>query len=193
MLAGTRYRKGGIPGRADVGRAMHVELDGWKIKAALIGLALLVVAVPFARASHANRSRADDWRKRALVAEESVAGLRVVIVERSRALNQRTRQANELATAARSRGDALRRSKASVGTLTTRQRALAKENASIAKEARALRTQLSSLEAIAAKLDACAVTAGAAPRKAASAPAKARVAQCKRVAASYDAYRKQSR
>jgi len=175
---------------------MHVEMDGWKIKAALIGVALLVVAVPLARASHANRDRADDWRRRALVAEESVAGLRVVIVERSRALNERTVQANQLATAARSNGDALRQSKASLGTLTRRQQALAKQNAGLTKERQALRARLASLESIAAKLNACVGGAVAAPAKrtpAVAAADKARVERCKRVAASFDAYRKQAR
>jgi hypothetical protein len=182
---------------------MQLELDGWKIKAALVGLALLVVAVPFARASHANRDRADDWRRRAVVAEESVSGLRVVIVERSRALNKRTLQANQLASAAGKRSAALRRSKANVGTLSKQQRALARQNAALArqnaaitKERAALRARLASLEAIAASLDACVGSAGAPTKKktrAAAAAAKARAAQCKRVEAGFDAYRKQPR
>jgi hypothetical protein len=175
---------------------MQVEMDGWKIKAVLVGVALLVVAVPLARASHANRDRADDWRRRALVAEESVAGLRVVIVERSRALNERTQQANQLAIAARSNGDALRQSKANVGTLTKRQQSLASQNAAIAKERAALRRQVAALETIAAKLDACVAGAGAVPTKGArpvAAAVQARVARCRQVAASFDAYRKQFR
>jgi hypothetical protein len=171
---------------------MRVEMDGWRIKAVLVAVALLVVAVPFARASHANRDRADDWRRRALVAEESVAGLRVVIVERSRLLNQRTVQANQLATSARSSGDALRQSKQSVGSLTKRQETLAKQNASLSKERSALRAQLTSLEAIASKLDGCladmetAKTAGTPPAERAA--ARKRASQCKQVEASFQAY-----
>jgi hypothetical protein len=150
--------------------------------------------VPLARASHANRDRADDWRRRALVAEESVEGLRVVIVERSRALNERTIQANQLAGAARSKGDALRQSKATAGTLAKRQQALAKRNASLTKEGRALRAQLASLESIATKLDACLAgsTTTAAKTPAARAAARERAERCKQVEASFDAYRKQS-
>ncbi len=171
---------------------MRVEMDGWKIKAALVGIALLVIAVPLARASHANRDRADDWRRRALVAEQSVSGLRVVLVERSRALNERTVQANQLAAAASARGDALRQSKASVGSLTKRQQALAKQNATLTKERRALRTQLARLESIATKLDACVGGSGTANAgtPAAKAAARERAARCKRVEASFEAYRK---
>jgi hypothetical protein len=175
---------------------MRVEMDGWKIKAVLVGIALLVVAVPLARASHANRDRADDWRRRALLAEESVAGLRIVIVERSRALNERTVQANQLAAAARSSGDALRQSKASVGSLTKRREALAKQNASLTQERKALAARLASLEAIAAKLDACVEGATAPPAKGApgaAASKKERIARCRQVQAGYDAYRTKSR
>jgi hypothetical protein len=120
----------------------------------------------------------------------------VVIVERSRALNARTVQANQLAVAARSSGDALQQSKASVGTLTKRQQALAKTNAAIAKERAALRRQLTSLEAIATKLDACVQGGGAVGAKgtrAVAASDQARIAQCKQVAASFNAYREQFR
>ena len=80
---------------------MELELQGWKVKLALGALVLVVVAAPLIRAVYSNRGRAEDWHRRAVVAEESVTGLRVVIVERSRALNQRTVQANRLATRAR--------------------------------------------------------------------------------------------
>ena len=101
---------------------MELELQGWKVKLALGALVLVVVAAPLIRAVYSNRGRADDWHRRAVVAEESVTGLRVVIVERSRALNQRTVQANRLATQLDSTRTALQRSKVSVGSLTRRQR-----------------------------------------------------------------------
>src|SRR4029079_4337001 len=77
------------------GESMELELNGWKVKAALIALLVVVVCAPFARASMSNKGRADDWHRRAVVAEEAVGGLRVVIAERSRVLNARTLQANQ--------------------------------------------------------------------------------------------------
>ena len=121
---------------------MELELNGWKVKAALIALLVVVVCAPFARASMSNKGRADDWHRRAVVAEEAVGGLRVVIAERSRALNARTLQANQLASRLDSRGMALQKTKVSVGTLTRRQRALTAENAAVKAERNKLRSQL---------------------------------------------------
>ena len=54
---------------------MELELQGWKVKLALAALVLVVVAAPLARAVNSNRDRAEDWHRRAIVAEESVARL----------------------------------------------------------------------------------------------------------------------
>ena len=175
---------------------MELELQGWKVKLALGALVLVVVAAPFVRAVYTNRGRAEDWHRRAIVAEESVAGLRVVIVERSRALNRRTVQANQLVSELHSTRAALRRSKVDVGTLTRRQRELANENARIEKERRKLQTRQAALETIASKLSACAKSLdgvqGKRPRTI-SATASSRLASCRRAGASLDAYLEQLR
>jgi len=54
---------------------MELELQGWKVKVALVAVAVVVIAAPFVRATMSNKSRAEDWHRRAVVAEESVNGL----------------------------------------------------------------------------------------------------------------------
>jgi hypothetical protein len=169
---------------------MELELQGWKVKAALVAVAVVVIAAPFVRATMSNKGRAEDWHRRAVVAEESVTGLRVVIAERSRALNQRTVQANRLVSELRSNGTALRRSKLNVGTLTRRQRELAAANARIESERRMLRVRLATLASIGSKLSACVKGRASAPGKRTVA---ARQQGCQRVSASFDAYLEQSR
>ncbi len=179
---------------------MELELEGWKVRLALVALALLVVMAPFGCAVRANKSRAEGWHRRAVDAEESVAGLRFVIVDRSRELNRRTLQANQLVSRLNSNRVALRRSKVDVGSLTRRQRELASENARIAKESRALRARQTTLETVASRLSACVkglggaidVGQGKGARKL-SAVARARLASCTRASASLDAYLRQSR
>lgn len=179
---------------------MELELNGWKVKAALIALLVVVVCAPFARASMSNKGRADNWHRRAVIAEEAVGGLRVVIAERSRALNARTLQANQLASRLDSRGMALQKTKVSVGTLTRRQRALTAENAAVRAERNKLRSQLATARALASRLSACseslsAVVASAKGKKAATVTANARplVESCRKARASYETYRGQAR
>lgn len=175
---------------------MELELQGWTVRLALGALVLFVVAAPLARAVYTNRDRAEDWHRRAIVAEESVGGLRAVIVERSRALNRRTVQANELVSELHSSRAALRRSKVNVGTLTRRQRELANENARIEKERRALRARQAALETIASKLSVCTKGLDAVqgkPPRTISASVSSRLASCRRAGASLDAYLEQSR
>lgn len=177
---------------------MELELNGWKVKAALIALLVVVVCAPFARASMSNKGRADDWRKRAIVAEEAVGGLRVVIAQRSRALNERTVQANQLASQLDSRGMALQKTKSSVGTLTRRQRALTNANTRVTTERNQLRSRLAKAEALASRLRACsenlaAVVASATGKKAAAVTAKAQplVDSCRKASANFQAYLEQ--
>jgi chromosome segregation ATPase len=179
---------------------MELELNGWKVKAALIALLVVVVCAPLARASMSNKGRADDWRRRAVVAEEAVGGLRVVIAERSRALNERTLQANQLATRLDSRGTALQKTKSSVGTLTRRQRALTNANTRVTSERNQLRSRLARAEALASRLSACsenlaAVVASAKGKKAANVTARAQplVESCRKASTSFGAYREHSR
>jgi len=173
---------------------MELDLQGWKVKLALVALVALIVAVPLARASHSNKSRADDWRRRALVAEEAVAGLQVVIVDRSRALNQRTIQANRLATELDSNGLALRQSKSSIGSLSRRQKALASENARVRRANGKLDARAAALQRLGLTLNACTkdlagvVAAPPAKRKAAISDSRARLDACRRATASFDAY-----
>ena len=172
---------------------MELELQGWKVKLALAAMAAVVVVLPFARAAMVNQGRAEDWHKRAVAAEESVGGLRAVIAERSRALNQRTIQANELAVRADANGTALRRSKVSVGALTQRQQELAREYARVAAERNKLRSRLATVERLGSTLSACAKGAGAPVKgKRTTAAAKSRLASCMRASASFDDYLRQA-
>ena len=177
---------------------MELELNGWKVKAALIALLVVVVCAPIARASMSNKGRADDWRKRAVVAEEAVSGLQVVIAQRSRALNERTLQANQLAAQLDSRGMALQKTKSNVGTLTRRQRALATANARLTTERNQLRSRLARAQALASSLRACSedlssVVTSAKGKKAAAITAKAQplVEGCRKVNAAFAAYLEQ--
>jgi chromosome segregation ATPase len=171
---------------------MELALEGWKVKAALIALACLVVAAPFVKATKSNRDRAEDWHRRAVVAEESVGGLRVVIAQRSRALNQRTLQANRLVSELRSSGTVLRRSKSRVGSLTRRQRELASENSRILKERGRLQARLRALEKTSSRLNSCARSLGQASpgkgQRTVAAVRKARLAACRGASASFEAY-----
>jgi hypothetical protein len=179
---------------------MELELNCWKVNAGLKALLVVVVCAPFARASMSNKGRADDWHRRAVIAEEAVGGLRVVIAERSRALNERTHQANQLANRLDSRGMALHKTKVSVGTLTRRQRALTAENAVVKAERNKLRSQLATAKTLASRLSACseglaAVVASAKGKKAATVTANARplVESCRKARASFETYREQAR
>ncbi len=178
---------------------MELELNGWKVKLALVALVALVVAAPLARASMSNKDRAEDWHRRAVVAEEAVGGLQAVIAERSRALNERTVQANQLASRLDSNGMALEKTKNSVGALTRRQRELATENSRVKAERNKLRSQLATAEALGSKLSACsndlaAVVASARGKTARTVAAKAqpRVESCRKVSASFAAYREEA-
>lgn len=178
---------------------MELEIEGWKLKAALAALALVVVVSPLACAVRANKDRAEDWHRRAIVAEESVGGLRAVIVERSRALNQRTLQANQLVSVLHSNRAALRATRVDIGALARRQRELTSQSARVASERNRLRTRQAALETIAARLSACtkglAGVLDARPGKSARAvvaDARARVTRCRRASASLDAYLERS-
>lgn len=181
---------------------MELDLQGWKVKLALAALVVVVIAAPFVRSSRANKDRAEDWRRRALVAEEAVTGLRVVIVDRSRELNRRTVQANQLASLVDVNGTALRRSKISIGTLAKRQRSLAEQNTRIAGERGKLQVRVVALERMGSTLSACTKdlaalgSAGGKSQRTTAATAKAaqsRAAACKRASASFDTYLEQAR
>lgn len=179
---------------------MELELHGWKVKVALVALVVLVVAVPLARASKSNKDRAEDWHRRAIVAEEAVGGLRAVIAERSRALNERTLQANRLASQLDSRGLLLEKSKVNVGTLTQRQQQLATENKRLTAERtdsahgsrRSRRSGRSSGNAR-ASLAEVVVSAKGKTAGAVTAKARPRVEGCRDLSTGFDTYMEQAR
>ena len=96
-----------------------------------------------------NRDRAEDWRQRAIAAAEVVSGQRVVIGERSQALNLRTAQLNRLAAHLRDTRKALHRSEGDVSSLARRQRELANEKARVEDERRQLQAQQAALVSVA--------------------------------------------
>ncbi len=153
----------------------------------VVTLVFVLVVGMLANSVRKNNDRADDWRRRAVVAEEAVGGLRLVLSDRSRMLNQRTRQANALVdTLASSRG-ALRASKASLGTLTRRQRRLANDKARAETERRNLQAQRAALASVGSALSACSQGLGAivaearrGKPKAALAKADPQLARCSR-------------
>ena len=82
-------------------------------------------------------------------------GLRTLIGERSAQLNDRTRQANSLASNLRSTRVKLRRSEGDVSSLSRRQRELANEKAQLQDQRRSLQQQASMLEGIAGRYIDC--------------------------------------
>jgi len=128
----------------------------WRLVAALsiTGL-LLLVAGWFAYAAHANEEAAGEWKQRSIELEEQVNGLRTLIGERSAQLNDRTRQANRLATNLRATRGALERSEGDVTSLARRQRELANEKAQLEDQRRALQQQAGALADIASRYISC--------------------------------------
>ena len=139
-----------------------IELGNWAIEIgepsrATIAVACVVLVLfgILLNSIRQNHGRAEDWRREAIAAKEVAAGLRVVLDQRSRALNRRTLQANELAASLGSSRGALRSTKASVGSLTRRQRQLAAGKAQADAELRKLRAQRRALASVASALSAC--------------------------------------
>ena len=183
---------------SQVERQEQLTLEVGRWSASVMSIAVTVVFVlvvgMLAKSNWTNNGRADDWRRRAIAAEEVVGGLRVVLADRSQALNERTRQANVLvATLASSRG-ALRQTKVNVGSLTRRQRQLASEYARAETERRRLTAQRAALASVASALSACSQGLGAVvtdaqrgkPR-AVLAKAKPQLAACSRARADLSA------
>ena len=136
---------------------LTLEVGGYSASVMSIAVTLVFVLVVgmLLNSARTNNSRAEDWRRRAVAAEEVAGGLRVVLAERSRTLNQRTRQANILIdTLASSRG-ALRETKVNLGAITARQRALASQSARTEAERRKLQAQRAALMSVSSALSAC--------------------------------------
>jgi len=143
--------------RAERPEQLTLEVGGYSASVISIAVTLVFVLVVgmLLNSVRTNNSRAEDWRRRAVAAEEVTGGLRVVIADRSKALNQRTRQANVLAaTLASSRGK-LRQSKSRAGALAQQQRQLASDFALAETARRKLSAQSAALASVASVLSAC--------------------------------------
>ena len=126
-----------------------------RIAWATLTVAALCVFGLLALALKQNRDRAEGWRQRAIAAAEIVEGQRVVIGQRSRALNQRTTQVNTLTAKVRTTRTALRRSEGDVTQLARRQRQLANEKARVEDQRRQLEAQQAALTGVASGFLAC--------------------------------------
>ena len=180
---------------------LTLEVAGYSASEISIAVTLVFVLVVgmLLNSKRTNNGRAEDWRRRAVAAEEVAGGLRVVLADRSQALNQRTRQANALVdTLASSRG-ALQDTKGSLSVLTRRQRQLASEKAQTETERRQLQAQRAALAGVASALSKCsqslAVAVAEAQRgkpKVVLAAAQPEVASCSRARARLSTVLKQA-
>lgn len=185
------------PSRAERPTQLYLEVGGRSLSVTSIVVTLVFVLVVgmLANSVRKNNSRADDWQRRAVAAEEIVGGLRVVIAERSQALNERTVQANRLATGLDSSRGALQETKSSVGSLTRRQRQLAVDKARAETQVRKLESQRTALASAGAALNACSqgleaiVASKPKPKPAA---VKSRLTQCDRARSSFSSAREQT-
>jgi hypothetical protein len=122
----------------------------WPLLLAAVVVLLVVAALSTTGyLAYSNKSRADRWEARSLALERNVDELNVVLVERSNALDARTRELNRIARTVKAQQRALRRSEADVSSLSSRQRALAAEKAAVEDSRAGLAIQASSLEDVA--------------------------------------------
>ena len=136
---------------------LALELGRWSVSVTTLAVTVVFALVVgmLLNSNRQNNNRAEGWRHRAVAAEEVAGGLRVVIADRSKTLNQRTRQANVLAaTLASSRGK-LRQSKSRAGVLAQQQRQLASDFAQAETARRKLSAQRAALASVASTLSAC--------------------------------------
>jgi ABC-type transporter Mla subunit MlaD len=168
---------------------LALEIGRWTVSVTTVAVTVVFVLVVgmLLNSNRTNNNRAEDWRRRAVAAEEVAGGLRVVLADRSKTLNQRTRQANVMAaTLASSRG-ALRQTKSRAGALAQQQRQLAGDFAQAETARRKLAAQRAALASVASALSACSqglqsVVAAAQQRKPKAELAKAEpfLTQCNR-------------
>ena len=177
---------------------LSLEVGRWSVSVTTLAVTVVFVLVVgmLLNSNRQNHNHAEGWRHRAVAAEEVAGGLRVVIADRSKALNQRTRQANVLAaTLASSRGK-LRQSKSRAGALAEQQRQLASDFAQAETSRRKLAAQRAALASVATALSSCSqglqsVVAAAQNRKPKAELAKAQpfLTQCNRARARLGAVR----
>ena len=136
---------------------LALEVGRWSVSVTTLAVTIVFVLVAgmLLNSNRQNNNRAEGWRHRAVAAEEVAGGLRVVIADRSKALNQRTRQANVLAATLASNRGKLRQSKSRAGALAQQQRQLATDFAQAETARRKLTAQRAALASVASALSAC--------------------------------------
>ena len=180
------------PYRAERPEQLYLDIGRWSVSVWSIAVTLVFVLVVgmLTKSVWTNNARADDWRRRAIANEELVGGLRVVIAQRSKALNERTMQANTLAGTLDSSRGALRDTKSSVGSLTRRQRQLETEKTRANAELQTLRSRQAVLTSVTVELNACSERLESVVRKPKTKPATKQswLAQCGQARASLESY-----
>lgn len=186
------------PTRVERPGQLTLEVGRWSVSVTTLAVIVVFVLVVgmLLNSNRQNNNRAEDWRRRAVAAEEVAGGLRVVIAERSKVLNQRTRQANVLATTVASSRGKLRQSHSRAGALAEQQRRLASDFAQAETSRRRLAAERAALASVAAALSSCSqglqsVVASAQKGKPKAELAKAQpfLAQCNRARARLGAVR----
>lgn len=178
--------------RAERPEQLYVEVGRWSlsVKSIAVTVAFILVVAMLANSVRTNNDRASDWQRRAIAAEEIVGGLRVVLADRSRALNQRTRQANLMVSSLDSSRGKLLASRSSVGALERRQQQLASEKARAEAARTELQKERAALRSVASALNTCSQNLTAIvgkTQKATAADRQARLEQCGRAQARFDA------
>jgi chromosome segregation ATPase len=175
-----------------------IELGDWTIEignpsrtAVVVTLVVVLLMGILLNSIRQNHGRAEDWRQQAVAAEEVADGLRVVLAERSRELNRRTAQANQLVASLDSSRGALRDTKVSVGSLARRQREIAADKTRVETQLQKLATRQATLASVAAALNTCteSLEALVAQDKAKAADKNARLEQCSNARARLVAFR----
>ena len=143
--------------RAERPEQLTLEVGRWSVSVTTLAVTIVFVLVVgmLLNSNRHNNNRAGEWRHRAIAAEEVAGGLRIVIADRSKALNQRTRQANVLAATLASNRGKLRQSKSRAGALAQQQRQLASDFAQAETARRKLSAQRAALASVASTLSAC--------------------------------------
>jgi hypothetical protein len=134
---------------------LALEIGRWSVSVTTLAVTVVFALVVGMLLNRQNNNRAEGWRHRAIAAEEVAGGLRVVITDRSKTLNQRTRQANVLAATLASNRGKLRQSKSRAGALAQQQRQLASDFAQAETARRKLSAQRAALASVASTLSAC--------------------------------------
>jgi septal ring factor EnvC (AmiA/AmiB activator) len=122
---------------------------------AVVGGVLFVTAGGASYLAFVNRERADRWEVRASALQRDLTDLNNILVTRSDELNERTAQANSLATKVETLQQAVNRSEKDVHSLERRQRQLANEKAQVEDQRGALALQAATLQTVAQTYSDC--------------------------------------